>query len=127
MSTVRVRRRGPASKYAIWARYRNLERWPEWAPHIRELRAFGQLRPGLEGQMVGVLGMTAWFEVLEVDEPGGVWIWVVRSGPAKLRIEHEVAEGLAGMIITGRAPAVFAYVPVARRQLTRVVGPGRGP
>ncbi len=127
VSTVRVRRRGPASKYTIWARYRDPQRWPEWAPHIRQVRAVGRLRAGLEGQVVGPLGVSASFTVIEVDEPAGVWTWVVGSGPVRLRIEHEVAEGLAGLVITGPAPVVLAYVPVARRALAHLVARDGGP
>jgi len=121
MTTLRIRRHGGASKYEIWARYRDPQRWPEWAPHIREVRTEGPLRPGLQGEVVGVLGVTATFEVLEVDETQGRWTWVVRSGPVRMRIEHEIDEGTAGLVITGSAPAVVAYVPVARAALGRLV------
>jgi hypothetical protein len=128
VSTMRIRRRGPAGKYVIWARYRDPQRWPEWAPHIREVRAAGPLRPGLEGTVVGPLGATASFEVIDVDEPSGVWTWVLRAGPVRLRLEHEVAEGRAGVVISGPAPAVLAYAPLARIALGRVVrADGRPP
>jgi len=121
MSTMRIRRRGPASKYDIWARYRDPQRWASWAPQIREVRAEGPLRPGLEGEVLGPLGARARFEVIDVDEANGTWTWVVRSGPVRLRIEHEIAEGLAGLVISGPAPAVLAYAPVARAALSRLV------
>jgi len=121
MSTVRVRARGGAGKYEIWARYRDPLRWPEWAPHIRRVRASGVLRPGLEGEVEGPFGLSARFEVIEVDEPNGRWTWIVRSGPVQIRVEHEVAEGMAGVVLTGPAPAVIAYAPVARRALRRLV------
>lgn len=120
MSTVRVRRRGPASKYTIWARYRDPQRWTEWAP-VRKIRADGPLRPGLEGEMLTRLGLTVVFDVIEVDEGAGRWTWVLRAGPLRYRVEHLVEEGRAGMVITGPAPAVLASVPVARRALGRVV------
>jgi hypothetical protein len=121
VTTLRVRRRGPAGKYEIWARYRDPQRWPEWAPHIREVRTEGPLRPGLEGEVVGILGVSARFEVLDVDERAGSWTWVVRSGPISLRIEHQVADGLAGLVLTGPAPAVAAYAPIAKMALARLV------
>ena len=121
MTTLRIRRHGGASKYEIWARYLDPQRWPEWAPHIREVRTDGPLRAGLQGEVVGVLGVTATFEVLEVDETRGRWTWVVRSGPVRMRIEHEIDEGTAGLVITGPAPAVVAYLPVARAALGRLV------
>jgi hypothetical protein len=121
MSTLHIRRRGGASKYEIWARYRDPLRWREWAPQIREVRADGPLRTGLEGEIVGVFGVRARFDVLDVDEPGGRWTWIVRSGPLTLRIEHEIAEGLVGVALTGPAPVVAAYAPIARVALGRLV------
>jgi hypothetical protein len=121
MTTLRLRRRGPASKYEIWARYRDPQRWPSWAPQIREVLAPGPLRPGLEGEVLGPLGARARFEVIDVDEASGTWTWVVRSGPVRLRIEHEIGEGRAGLVISGPALAVFAYAPVARVALSRLV------
>lgn len=125
MTTLRVQRRGPAGKYEIWARYRDPLRWAEWAPHIREVRTEGPLRPGLEGEVVGILGVSARFEVLDVDERAGRWTWVVRSGPISLHIEHEVDEGLAGLVLTGPAAVVAAYAPVARMALGRLVAGDR--
>lgn len=121
MTTLRLRRRGPASKYLIWARYRDPERWAEWAPHIRRVTALGPLRPGLEGEVTGILGVRARFEVTEVDTERLRWTWVVRSGPVRLRIEHEVAEGRAGLVVSGPAAAVLAYAPIARVALGRLV------
>ena len=121
MSTLRVRRRGPAGKYEIWARYRDPQRWPEWSPHIREVIADGPLRPGLEGEVVGALGLRARFEVLEVDVERGRWTWIVRSGPIRMRVEHEVAEGRAGLVLSGPSVAVAVYAPLARAALRRLV------
>ena len=121
MTTFSVQRRGPASKYEIWARYRHPQRWSEWAPHIREVRADGPLRPGLEGEVVGPMGITVRFEVLAVDEGAGRWTWVVRSGPIRLWIEHEIADGRAGLALSGPAPAVAAYAPIARAALANLV------
>ncbi len=121
MSTLRIRRHGAASKYEIWARSRDPLRWREWVPQIREVHAEGPLRAGLEGEIVGLLGLRARFAVLEVDEPGGRWTWVVRSGPVQLRLEHEIAEGLAGVALLGPAPVVAASAPLARAALGRLV------
>lgn len=121
MSTIRIRARGPASKYEIWARYRDPGRWPSWAPHVRAVVADGPLRPGLEGEVLGRFGVRARFEVLEVDEARGRWTWAVRAGPIRLRIEHVVDEGLAGLVISGPVVAVAAYAPIARRALRRLV------
>lgn len=117
---LRLVARGPASKYDIWARYVDPQRWPEWSPHLRRVSASGPLRPGLEGEMEGPLGVRARFDVLEVDRAGGRWSWIVRM-PVRLRIDHEVEEGSAALILVGSAPAVLAYAPLARRALGSLV------
>ncbi len=121
MATVRVRRRGPASKYRIWARYDDPARWREWAPGVRALLADGPLRPGLEGEIHARLGVRVRFEVLDVDRPGGRWTWSLAAGPIHLRVEHEIWEGRAGMVITGPGPLPLACVPIARVALDRVL------
>lgn len=118
---LRLVARGPASKYDIWVRYVDPQRWPEWSPHLRRVSASGPLRPGLEGEMEGPLGVRARFDVLEVDRAGGRWSWIVRMGPVRLRIDHEVEEGSAALILVGSAPAVLAYAPLARRALGSLV------
>lgn len=124
MTTIRIRRRGAASKYLVWARVRALERWAEWAGPIRTRPSEGLLHPGLEGELVA-LGARMRFEVLEVEPELGRVTWVVGSGLARLRIEHEIAEGLAGAVLTGPAPLVAAASPLARSALARLVAPER--
>ncbi|GBC86210.1 hypothetical protein HRbin12_00196 [bacterium HR12] len=124
VATIRIRRRGAAGKYQIWARARNPERWPEWAP-LRGVLADGPLRPGLEGELVLALGLRVRFEVLEADQEPGGFTWVLGSGWARLRIEQEVAEGLAGAVLSGSAPIVLLAAPVAGAALARLVAPAR--
>lgn len=126
---LRLVARGPASKYEIWAGYVDPQRWPEWSPHLRRVWASGPLRPGLEGEIEGPLGVRASFDVLEVDRPGGRWSWTVRLGPVRLRVDHEVEEGSASLTLMGSPPAVLAYAPLARRALRRLVArrAARGP
>lgn len=121
MATIRLRRRGPAGKYAIWRRYQDPRRWPEWGARLRSWDSDGPIRPGLEGEVVGPLGVRARFEVLDVDPERLTWTWVLRRGPVRLRVEHVVDEGLAAVVISGPAPAVLAAAPFAGRALTRVV------
>jgi hypothetical protein len=125
VSTLRLVRRGPASKYEIWARYRDPQRWPGWAPCLREVRASGTLRSGLEGEIVGPLGVKAQFDVLEVDEAHGQWTWVMGSGSLRFRVEHEVEEGMAGLVLTGPFPVLLLHAPLARIALGRLVARGR--
>jgi hypothetical protein len=121
MTAVTVRARGGASKYEIWSRYRDPQRWPSWSPQISRVHAEGELRPGLEGEVEGPLGVRARFEVLAVDEPAMRWTWRVRVGPTSLEIDHDVSEGYASVTVHGPAPIVLAYAPIARRALRRLV------
>ena len=41
-------------------------------------------------------------------------------GPARLRIRHEVADGVNAVEIQGPAPIVLAYAPAARLALERL-------
>jgi hypothetical protein len=129
LTTVTVRARGGASKYEIWSRYRDPQRWPTWSPQIARVHAEGALRPGLEGELEGRFGVRARFDVLEVDERAMRWAWTVRIGPARLEIDHDVSEGYAAATIHGPAPLVLVYAPLAKRALRRLAAsepaPGR--
>lgn len=118
---IRIRQRGPAGKYAMWARYEDPQRWPEWAPHLRAVRAEGALRSGLSGEVVGILGVRARFVVLDVDARAMRWSWRAQLGPAGLEVEHRVDEGLADLELRGPAPVVLCYAPIARLALRRLV------
>ena len=65
--------------------------------------------------------MRAPFRVLSVEPEAGRWSWEVRTGPVRLRIDHEVEDGRAAITIEGPGPAVLAYAPVARLALSRLV------
>ena len=108
----------------IWERYADPTRWHEWAPQIREVRADGRLRPGLRGEVIGPAVLRAGFEVQTVDAARGHWSWTVAVGPAKIRIEHEVGDRAAVLMLQGPAPLVAGYAPVARLALQRLVRAG---
>jgi len=76
---------------------------------------------GMRGVVEGPFGSRARFEVTSVNETRGLWTWEVRLGPARLVIDHEVADGKTAVTIGGPAPFVLAYAPVARRALERLV------
>lgn len=105
----------------MWRAYADPGLWKSWAPQIRRVHADGPLRPGMEGQVDGLLGLRARFRVTEVDESAGTWSWEVRVGPARLRIDHEVDEGSAAVDIVGSPVVVAGYAPVARLALERLV------
>jgi hypothetical protein len=125
LTTVKIRARGPASKYEIWSRYADPQRWRTWSPHIKRVHADGPLAPALEGDLETTLGARAHFEVLEVDTAALRWTWKIRLGPATLEIDHDVSDGYASVTLHGPAPVVFAYAPLARRALKRLVAKPR--
>ncbi len=122
---IRIEAHGSASRDVIWARYADPSRWAGWARQIVAVRADGLLRPGLVGEVVGRFGTRARFVVTDVDEAAGRWSWRVRGGVGPLRatfsIDHSVSEGWSGLEITGAAPVVLAYEPIARLALASLV------
>jgi hypothetical protein len=118
---MRVEAVGPASRRTMWEAYVDPSRWPSWAPQIRSVRPLERLRPGLRGDVKGRVGTRVRFEVMEVDEAAGRWTWWIELGPARLTIDHEVADGRTAVVLDGPAPVVIAYAPVARLALSRLV------
>ena len=119
---LRVEAKGTATREAMWDAYADLSRWRSWAPQIRSVEPSGRIRVGLQGCVTGLLGVRARFRVLSVQPDAGRWSWEVRTGPVRLRIDHEVDDGSASVRIEGPAPAVLSYAPVARLALARLVG-----
>ena len=112
---------GSASATTMWEAHADPGRWSEWAPQIRSVDTSERLREGLEGTVTGVFGVRARFHVTSVDAAAGRWSWDVFAGPVRLRIDHELADGRASIVLDGPASAVLAYAPVARLSLSRLV------
>lgn len=124
---IRVRASGLAPVETAWERYADLAAWPGWAGHIASVQADGdRLRDGLRGRVSGPLGVGVDFVVTAVDPAARTWSWAVRTGPVRLRLDHDLAERpgggtTAGLVIDGPAPVVLGYAPVARIALRRLV------
>jgi hypothetical protein len=119
---------GPRDPDDVWDRYVRPRRWPEWSPQIRSVQYPGErLAPGTSGVVRGPAGLPVRFRILDVDESGPVraWSWVVSVAGVRLTLEHTVAVvatgARTGLTIDGFAPAVVAYLPVARWALRRLV------
>jgi hypothetical protein len=121
---VRVLRRGPAGKYEMWTRCRDVDRWPTWMTFVRGVEAAGPLRPGLEGDLLLPGGLRLGFGVLEVNEAGPSWTLELELGPIRLLIDHRVDEGFGLAEITGPFPFPLAFAPLARRSLSRLLRRG---
>ena len=123
--TLTLRATGDAAVGEVWDRYRRLDRWTEWAPQIREVRADTKiLAEGIRGDVVGPLGATVHFLVLAVDEHRREWEWRVWRGPVRVTLHHTVSQLPTGSATSLRirafAPVVLGYAPIAQWALNRL-------
>ncbi|WP_434975795.1 SRPBCC family protein [Streptomyces cyaneofuscatus] len=126
-----VRAVGGASVEMVWQRYVRTSAWSTWAPQIRAVEAGAELRAGMCGRVVPVVGPGVSFVVEAVDHEARTWCWRVRAGPVQMRLWHAVrALTPSGteteLRIEGPAAVVVMYAPLARRALRRLVSPGTG-
>lgn len=118
---------GPAAPDLVWDRYIHPERWAEWSPQIRGIdSADSPVRTGSRGRVHGACGLGIDFDVLDVDHEKRCWEWrVVLLGGIRLTLGHAVEEWGSGtrttLDISGPAPIVLGYAPVAYLALTRLV------
>ncbi|WP_411070056.1 SRPBCC family protein [Streptomyces sp. cmx-4-25] len=135
MAAVTLRAAGRAPAGDAWERYAVPALWPTWSPQIRAVRVDGgriapgvRIAPGLRGEAVSFLGVSAKFVVESVDEERRRWTWRVRFGPVRLRLHHAVLTRSAGSATTlrieGPALALAAYAGPARWAMGRLVGEG---
>ena len=117
---------GGADPAVAWSRYENLALWSTWSPQIQEVIApVPRIAPGLNGLVVGPLGVRVPFEVLSVDPAAMTWSWHVRFGPAHATLDHAVRPAPGGcsteLVIDGPAPVVLGYRPLAALALRNLV------
>ncbi|WP_299531375.1 SRPBCC family protein [uncultured Streptomyces sp.] len=125
---VTVRAAGAADAGTVWQRYVRTAAWPSWSPQIRAVEAEDELRAGMRGQVVPVLGPRVDFVVDAVDPEALTWRWRVRVGPVRMSLWHAVrprtpSGATTELVIDGSAPVVLAYTPLARLALRRLVRP----
>jgi hypothetical protein len=121
---------GPLPPDQAWERYAVPARW---APHLRRVdTTAARIAPGVRGRVHGPPGVAVMFVVAEVDERARTWAWDVQLplgpfGPLRLHLRHGVEADPTGtatwLLVRGPAPAVLAYLPVARLALRRLVRP----
>lgn len=117
---------GAASTESVWRRYVRTAAWASWAPQIRAVEAEAELRAGMRGRVVPVVGPGIGFVVEAVDHRALTWQWRVHAGPVRMRLWHAVRARTphgteAELRLDGPAPVVVAYAPLARRALRRLV------
>jgi hypothetical protein len=88
---------------------------------VGAVEARGALRPGLEGRLVLRGGVRVRFDVLEVDDRGPTWTRRLRLGPFTIVLDHQIDEGFGLVTIDARGLLPLAYVPFARRSLSRLL------
>jgi hypothetical protein len=117
---------GDADASVAWSRYENVSLWSTWSPQIQEvISATPRIAPGLNGLVVGPLGVRVPFEVLTVDPEAMEWSWHVRFGPVDATLDHAVRAAPGGcsteLVIDAPAFVVLGYRPLATLALRRLV------
>jgi carbon monoxide dehydrogenase subunit G len=106
-----------------WSRLAEVERWPEWAPHITavELSPPGDLGPESSGALhirrLGrtTFGMTAW-------EPPQRWEWTGAMAGMSVVYDHQFARARGGTRLTWTVELVGALTPIVKPVFARVYG-----
>jgi len=127
MATLTVHATGATDPATAWERYAVPARWPDWAQQITgvELRE-PRLVVGSRGRVHAPFGVALPFVVDSVDEAARRWSWTVTVGPLRLHLLHWVTDGpdggtTTGLRISGPAPVVGLYAPLATLALRRLV------
>jgi hypothetical protein len=119
---------GSADPALVWRRYESFSLWSTWSPQISEvITPTPRIAAGVNGLVVGPLGVRVPFQVTSVDSEAMVWAWHVRFGPVHATLEHAVRAVPGGtatdLVIDGPAPVVLGYRPLAGIALGRLVSP----
>lgn len=131
MATFTIHQTGRADAATVWQRYVHPRLWPTWSPQILSVQGVDDtIRVGSTGVVHAVLGVRVLFEVTEVDPVAMRWSWMARLPLGiELRLTHTVdavAFGTTtGLGVTGPAPVVLGYLPVAAVALRKLVRPGK--
>lgn len=122
---------GPAAASTVWERYLRPEAWTGWAPHLTDVSATAaNIAPGVSGTVTALGVVPARFEILHVDHAQRSWSWVVRVGPVRLALHHDViahpgpdgAPGTRARIrLEGPWLVVVTYRPLMRWAMRRLV------
>ena len=127
MTTLTLHATGPIGPDEVWERYAVPARWSQWAPQITGVELpVARLAAGLRGRVRAPLGVALPFVVDTVDEAARRWSWTVSLGPVRLCLLHWVTEGpdggsTTGLRVSGPAPLVVGYAPLAQLAIGRLV------
>jgi len=124
---------GRAAIDEVWDRYIHPQRWSEWSPQISSVDCTDDIiRAGSTGTVHGPCRIGVEFNILQVDHEKRCWSWRVWIAFVTLELMHSVQAGSPGsparaagsstsLDISGPAPVVLGYAPIARLALGRLV------
>lgn len=116
---------GPVDPRIAWERYADLDQWPTWSPQlVRVDTVERRLRAGLEGHVVGPLGVRLAFTVTALVDRS--WSWDVRLPLGQvMHLDHDVrphgSGTITGLRVDGPLPLVIGYSPLAQLALHQLV------
>ncbi|MFI8347712.1 SRPBCC family protein [Streptomyces sp. NPDC085596] len=128
MACVTLSASGAACPETVWERYASVDEWASWSPQIKAVHSVSRrLRPGMSGTVESVAGIRVAFVVEAVDDDRHTWTWRVRLGRIQIQLHHEVRPQGHGtttsLTMHGPKIVLFAYAPLARLALHRLVQP----
>ena len=117
---------GTAEPDVVWDRYVHPARLSEWSPQIRSVDyPDPTIATGGRGTVHGPCGVGVAFEILAVDTDNHCWTWRVTVAGITVVLGHDVFPQETGsrttLNISGPAPVVIGYAPIARIALSRLV------
>jgi hypothetical protein len=126
MTTITLGVQGNADASVVWERYARPSQWASWSPQISSVDIEGdRIAAGLHGTVHALQLVPIPFVITAVDEAARSWSWRAKVGLLTLVLHHEVIEGADGtrttLRVTGFAPLVLSYLPLARWALTNLV------
>lgn len=127
MAVRRLTAEGPAPVGAAWERYAEIARWPTWSPQILRVEAdAARIARGVTGTVHALGGLRLRFTVTDVDVVARRWSWLVRLGPVRMDLHHDVRAvpgggSTTGLVLQGPTAVVTAYAPLAWVALRRLV------
>jgi hypothetical protein len=127
MSVRRLAAEGPAPAGVVWQRYAEIARWPSWSPQIVRVDADAErIARGVTGTVHAFGGLRLGFTITDVDPVARRWSWLVRLGPVRMNLHHEVhavpgGGSATGLALEGPAAVVAVYAPLAWLALQKLV------
>ncbi|MBM9466060.1 SRPBCC family protein [Nakamurella leprariae] len=124
---------GPVPVEVTWLRYVEPARWPGWSPQMRRVDCSDPvIRAGSTGRVHTIVGLALDFTVLSVDPVRRRWSWRVQAPLGiEMTLDHlvvaapvdEFPDGgsCTALRVTGPAPLVLGYGPIAKSALRKLV------